>query len=68
LSARSTLSCLASLAFSSAWLCQDRPPSEGGMVLLKLGLRRGECCLLLSRRSLGCGQGLARLLQGLIPL
>jgi hypothetical protein len=38
------------------------------MVLLELSLHRGERRLLLSRCSLRRSQGLARLLQRLVPL
>jgi hypothetical protein len=66
LSARLALSCSASLAFSSAWLYQDRAPLRVVRSLLELVLSRSECYLPLRRHNLHRGHVLARLLQRLV--
>jgi hypothetical protein len=61
--ARQVGSQLLSLLGPLLGLALPRPcPLEGGAVLLQLSPCRGERRLLLSRRSLGRGQGLARFL------
>jgi hypothetical protein len=55
------------LAFSSAWLCQDRAPSRVA-VLLELGASRGNLSLPLRGHSPHCDQVLARRPQSLVSL